>query len=102
MFKPVRIVATIVFIAMIGMIFITAFVIKSDVRPSPTPYFKPYVLILSRRFSALVGFPSALCVFLYLRSFTVFVILEYLAYTWYTLSYIPYARSAILKMIGMG
>jgi len=66
MFKPVRIVATIVFIAMIGMIFITAFVIKSDI----------------------------LCI--------IFVILEYLAYTWYTLSYIPYARSAILKMIGMG
>ena len=31
---------------------------------------------------------------------TVFVIIEYLAYTWYTLSYIPYARSAVLKVFG--
>ena len=31
----------------------------------------------------------------------VFVIIEYLAYTWYTLSYIPYARSAVLKVVGM-
>ena len=31
----------------------------------------------------------------------VFVIIEYLAYTWYTLSYIPYARAAILKFFGM-
>jgi len=66
MFKPVRVVATVVFIAMIGLVFVGAFVIKSDI----------------------------LCI--------IFVILEYLAYTWYTLSYIPYARSAILRMIGMG
>lgn len=31
----------------------------------------------------------------------VLVIVEYLAYTWYTLSYIPYARSAVLKVFGM-
>jgi len=31
----------------------------------------------------------------------VFVIIEYLAYTWYTLSYIPYARSAVLKVFGV-
>lgn len=31
----------------------------------------------------------------------VFVIIEYLAYLWYTLSYIPYARSAVLKVFGM-
>ena len=31
----------------------------------------------------------------------VFVIIEYLAYTWYTLSYIPYARAAVLKVFGM-
>jgi len=66
MFKPVRIVATVVFLAMIGLVFVGAFVIKSDV----------------------------LCI--------IFVILEYLAYTWYTLSYIPYARAAVLKLIGMG
>jgi len=65
MFKPVRIVATIIFLACIGLVFVGAFVIKSDV----------------------------LCI--------VFVILEYLAYTWYTLSYIPYARTAVLKIFGM-
>jgi hypothetical protein len=31
----------------------------------------------------------------------VFVVLEYLAFLWYTLSYIPYARAAVLKVIGM-
>ncbi|KAI0079996.1 SFT2-domain-containing protein [Panus rudis PR-1116 ss-1] len=65
MFKPVRVVATIVFLASIGLVFVGAFVIKSDV----------------------------LCI--------IFVIIEYLAYTWYTLSYIPYARSAVLKVFGM-
>jgi len=61
MFKPVRIVASIVFLAMIVMIFISAFVIGS----------------------------STLCF--------IFVVLEYLAFLWYTLSYIPYARTAVLK-----
>jgi len=65
MFKPVRVVATIIFLAAIGLVFVAAFVIRSDV----------------------------LCL--------VFVIIEYLAYTWYTLSYIPYARSAVLKVFGM-
>ncbi|KAE9406798.1 SFT2-domain-containing protein [Gymnopus androsaceus JB14] len=65
MFKPVRIVATLVFLAMIGLVFVGAFVIRSDV----------------------------LCL--------VFVILEYLAYTWYSISYIPYARSAVLKTVGL-
>ena len=27
--------------------------------------------------------------------------LEYLAFLWYTLSYIPYARTAVLKVFGM-
>ena len=31
MFKPVRIIATIVFLAMVGLIFVGAFVIKIDV-----------------------------------------------------------------------
>jgi len=61
MFKAVRIVAAIVFLAMIVMIFISAFVISS----------------------------STLCF--------IFVVLEYLAFLWYTLSYIPYARTAVLK-----
>jgi len=65
MFKPVRVVATIIFLAAIGLVFVAAFVIRSDI----------------------------LCL--------VFVIIEYLAYTWYTLSYIPYARSAVLKVFGM-
>ena len=33
MFKPVRVVATIVFLAMIGLIFVGAFVIKIGVSP---------------------------------------------------------------------
>jgi len=30
----------------------------------------------------------------------VLVFVEFLAYTWYTLSYIPYARDAVKKMVG--
>lgn len=66
MFKPVRVVATIVFLGSIGMVFVAAFVLSNQL----------------------------LCV--------IMVIVEYLAYTWYTLSYIPYARSAVLKVLGMG
>ncbi|PVF92125.1 SFT2-domain-containing protein [Serendipita vermifera] len=66
MFKPVRVVATIVFLASIGMVFVAAFVLGNQL----------------------------LCI--------IMVIVEYLAYTWYTLSYIPYARQGVLKMIGMG
>jgi len=66
MFKPVRVVATIVFLASIGMVFVAAFVLGNQL----------------------------LCI--------IMVIVEYLAYTWYTLSYVPYARAAVLKMIGMG
>jgi len=65
MFKPIRVVATIVFIASIGLVFVGAFVLGNEV----------------------------LCL--------IFVIIEYLAYTWYTLSYIPYARAAVLKVFGM-
>jgi len=65
MFKPVRVVATIVFLAMIVMIFISAFVLGN----------------------------GTLCI--------IFVVLEYLAFLWYTLSYIPYARTAVLKVFGM-
>ncbi|KIJ37737.1 hypothetical protein M422DRAFT_211230 [Sphaerobolus stellatus SS14] len=65
MFKPVRVVASLVFLASIGLVFVGAFIIGSDI----------------------------LCL--------VFVIIEYLAYTWYSLSYIPYARTAVLKMVGL-
>ncbi|KAI0336391.1 SFT2-domain-containing protein [Cubamyces sp. BRFM 1775] len=65
MFKPVRIVATIFFLASIVLIFVGAFVIRNDL----------------------------ICI--------IFVIIEYLAYAWYNLSYIPYARTAVLKVFGM-
>jgi len=65
MFKPVRILATIVFLVSIGLVFVAAFALHNEI----------------------------LCI--------IFVIIEFLAYTWYTLSYIPYARTAVLKAIGM-
>ncbi|KAG8682424.1 hypothetical protein FRC12_010615 [Ceratobasidium sp. 428] len=65
MFKPVRVVATIIFFATIALVFVGAFVIGSEI----------------------------LCI--------VFVVIEYLAYTWYCLSYIPYARTAVKNMVGM-
>ncbi|KAG8886468.1 hypothetical protein FRB97_002979 [Tulasnella sp. 331] len=65
MFKPVRVVATLILLAAIGLIFVGAFIIKNDL----------------------------LCI--------IFVIIEYLAYAWYTLSYIPYARSAVKGVLGM-
>lgn len=66
MFKPVRVIASIVLIASIALIFVGAFVISSGI----------------------------LCI--------IFVIIQFLAYIWYTLSYIPYARTTVLKMIGLG
>jgi len=66
MFKPIRVIATVIFLASIGLVFVGAFVLGSDV----------------------------LCL--------IFVIIEYLAYTWYSISYIPYARTAVLKVIGFG
>lgn len=65
MFKPVRIIATIVFLGSVGLVFVGAFVLRNEV----------------------------LCI--------IFVVIEYLAYTWYNLSYIPYARSAVLKLVRM-
>lgn len=65
MFKPVRLLATLVFLCSIGLVFVGAFVLGNEI----------------------------LCI--------VFVIIEYLAYTWYSLSYIPYARSAVLKLVGL-
>jgi len=65
MFKPVRLIATAVFLGSVGLVFVGAFVLGSEI----------------------------LCI--------VFVVIEYLAYTWYNLSYIPYARSAVLKVVGM-
>ena len=39
MFKPVRIVATVIFLGSIGLVFVGAFVIKSDVCPLPLSTF---------------------------------------------------------------
>jgi len=66
MFKPVRVLATIIFLASIGLIFVGAFVLDSEI----------------------------LCLIL--------VFVEYLAYTWYSLSYVPYARTAVKKFFGLG
>ncbi|KAF5372960.1 hypothetical protein D9758_001686 [Tetrapyrgos nigripes] len=66
MFKPVRVIATVVFLASIALIFVAAFVLHNEL----------------------------LCL--------IFVIIQYFAYTWYSLSYIPYARTAILKFVGLG
>ncbi|KAF8905987.1 SFT2-domain-containing protein [Gymnopilus junonius] len=66
MFKPVRIAASIILIASIGLVFVGAFALRNG------------VLSL------------------------IFVFIEYLAYTWYTLSYIPYARAAVTKAVGLG
>ncbi|KAJ3505509.1 hypothetical protein NLJ89_g7377 [Agrocybe chaxingu] len=66
MFKPVRVVASVVFLASIGLVFVGAFVLRNGI----------------------------LCL--------IFVFIEFLAYTWYTLSYIPYARAAVSKAVGLG
>jgi len=65
MFKPVRLIATIIFIASVALVFVGAFVLGSGL----------------------------ICI--------IFVVIQFLAYTWYNLSYIPYARSAVLKLVGM-
>ena len=82
MFKPVRIVATVVFLAMIVMIFISAFVLSNG-----TLCISKFSLPLFWHFAQARD--------------TVFVVLEYLAFLWYTLSYIPYARTAVLKVFGL-
>lgn len=84
MFKPVRIIATVIFLSMIVMIFISAFVLNSGTLSISEP-------------SCYVSSPPRCSS----REFAVFVVLEYLAFLWYTLSYIPYARSAVLKVFGM-
>ncbi|VDC00880.1 unnamed protein product [Peniophora sp. CBMAI 1063] len=65
MFKPVRVVATIIFLISIGLIFVGAFAIGNGV----------------------------ICI--------IFVMIEYVAFLWYTLSYIPYARQAVLGFFGV-
>ena len=60
MFKPVRVVATVILFAAIVMTFVSAFVL-----------------------------PTITCI--------IFVVVQYLAYLWYSLSYIPYARTVSVK-----
>ncbi|RSH91914.1 hypothetical protein EHS25_009284 [Saitozyma podzolica] len=64
MFKPVRVVATVLLFASIIMTFVSAFVL-----------------------------PAILCI--------IFVIVQYLAFLWYSLSYIPYARTLVKGWVGM-
>lgn len=123
MFAPVRIVATIILLASMGLVFVGAFVLGNAVRIPDLPA-KEDVLglmlfpgVVYRYVTDLfVGLPRIL-----IYSTIVFVIIEYLAYTWYILlfdlrnnisdkpppfryclSYIPYARAAVTKMIGFG
>ena len=84
MFKPVRVVATVVFLLSIVLVLVGAFVIGSN------------VLCLSKHFYHATRPGPLTC-----ASNPVFVFIEYLAFTWYTLSYIPYARTAVLKVFGM-
>ena len=97
MFKPVRLLATIVFLASIALVFVGAFVIANEVCPLSIPI--TFSLTPHPRSSASVSPGRAAC--RHLTGSAVFVIIEYLAYTWYCLSYIPYARSAVLKLVGM-
>jgi len=66
MFKPIRVVASLVFIASVILVLVGAFALHNGI----------------------------LCL--------IFVIIEFFAYTWYTLSYIPYARAAVTKAVGLG
>ncbi|KIY43634.1 SFT2-domain-containing protein [Fistulina hepatica ATCC 64428] len=67
MFKPVRVIASAIFLASIIMVLVAAFALSSGVSAR---------ILLA-------------------------IIIEFLAYTWYTISYIPYARTTVLKTIGM-
>ena len=117
MFKPVRVVATFIFLGSIVLVFVGAFVIGSDVSSSyyhiakntilnillfqcpgfMHQYVPPHVRLIPHHPLT----QTLLSLHVTPHNYTVFVIIEYLAYTWYTLSYIPYARSAVLKVFGM-
>jgi len=88
MFKPVRIVASIVFLAMIVMIFISAFLLNNGTlcisKPTTPLFFFHFCHLFWHTFAH--------------ARVAVFLVLEYIAFLWYTLSYIPYARTAVLKV----
>jgi len=102
MFKPVRVVATIILIGSIGMVLVGAFVLRIAVRISVALYISIHLRIVSNGLQILcLGelFPLSNNSNGYNCS-PVLVFVEFLAYGWYTLSYIPYARDAVKKMIG--
>ena len=102
MFKPVRVVATLIFLGSIVLIFVGAFVIGSDV--STPRYMSTYAetyYVFPDPLHQCVPFRKLSGSLTNRSAGTVFVIIEYLAYTWYTLSYIPYARSAVRSMVGL-
>jgi hypothetical protein len=89
MFKPVRVVATVVFLTAIIIVIVIVIVTATD-----------------------FAFPTTLGIILYYSKHSIcglfhlfaqardaaFVVVEYLAFLWYALSYIPYARSAVLRV----
>ena len=108
MFKPVRVVASVVFIASIVLVLVGAFVLNNGVCSlnfNLTRCFSDNPLSISCRFYVLVSISIFVVIFLHSMLFSspiVFVIIEFFAYTWYTLSYIPYARTAVTKAVGLG
>ncbi|KAK4683491.1 hypothetical protein P7C73_g6762, partial [Tremellales sp. Uapishka_1] len=64
MFKPVRVVATVLLLVSIVLTFLGAFLL-----------------------------PTIICI--------IFVIIQYFAFLWYSLSYIPYARTLVKSWVGM-
>lgn len=63
---------------------------NSVIRESPVPT----RLFLSSFFSALTAFPFQVSI--------IFMVIEFLAFTWYCLSYIPFGRSAVLNLVKLG
>jgi len=84
MFAPVRVVATIILIASMGLVFVGAFVLGNPVRILDLPA-KLHVLGLTLFAAAVYKYVPDLFVKLLhtlIRPTIVFVIIEYLAYTW--------------------
>lgn len=86
MFKPIRVVATIVMFACFAMVWVSVFAINEEVRcsilrHSPSPTTSSQGLFFFTQFLQVLAI--------------VFCVLLYLAYIWYCLSYIPYARTFV-------
>ena len=103
MFKPIRVVATIIFLASIGMVFVGAFVLTNEVRSLLTAHSFVHLIAFVVSQILCLSSPRHFCDDCMLTVIcVVLVIIEYLAFTWYSLSYIPYARSAVKRMVGFG